>query len=261
LHSLPLFIRLQGRIVILIGDGEAADAKRRLLDRAGAVISDDADAKGAAIAIVAVEDESEAIAIAAQLKARGLLVNVVDRPALCDFTTPAIVDRDPVLIAIGTGGASAGLAKAVRQRIEALLPARLGALAQGLFAARSAMRSRYPDGAERRRALDLAMQPGAVLDPLAGDSADCIPDWLAQDAASPQTRIEHVMLSSADPDDLTLKQARLFGMADMIVHDANVPLAILSRARADAARMLGNAAPADSDGLVLIVQMGQDAAL
>lgn len=257
MHSLPLFIRLQGRTVILIGDGDAADAKRRLLERAGAVTTDDPDATGAALAIVALDDEAKAVAVAAHLKARGLLVNVVDRPALCDFTTPAIVDRDPVLIAIGTGGASAGLAKAVRQRIEALLPARLGALARGLFAARSAMRKRFPDGAERRRALDLAMQPSGTLDPLAENSADRIAGWLESPAIISEARVETILLSGPDPDDLTLRQARLLGMADLIVYAPDVPPAIMSRARADAARLVGADVPDSPEGLVLLIQMGQ----
>ena len=125
MHSLPVFLRLTGRTVILLGEGEPAEAKRRLLERAGAVLTDD-EAAHAAIAVVALEG-AEADAAAARLKARGLLVNVVDRPELCDFTTPAIIERDPVMIAIGTGGASAGLAKALRQRLEALLPPGLGA--------------------------------------------------------------------------------------------------------------------------------------
>ena len=121
LQSLPLFVRLAGRPVILLGDGEAADAKRRLLDRAGAdVVGEDATAS---LAIVAIDEEDEALAAVARLKARGILVNAVDRSALCDFTLPAIVDRAPVLIAIGTSGVSAGLAAALRQRLEALVPA------------------------------------------------------------------------------------------------------------------------------------------
>ena len=124
-HSLPLFVRLQDRPVILLGDGEAAAAKRQLLERAGAmIVGEDA---AAALAIVALEDDGEAEAAVARLKARGVLVNAVDRAALCDFTLPAIIDRDPVIIAIGTGGASAGLAKALRQRLEWLLPQSLGA--------------------------------------------------------------------------------------------------------------------------------------
>ena len=138
LHSLPLFVRLAGRPVILLGEGEAAEAKRRLLERAGAVVGD--EGADAALAIVAIADERLAGEAVARLKARGILVNAVDRPDWCDFTLPAIVDRDPVLIAIGTGGVSAGLAAAVRQRLETLLPAGLGKLATALQAARA----RYP---------------------------------------------------------------------------------------------------------------------
>ncbi|HWL47498.1 MAG TPA: NAD(P)-dependent oxidoreductase, partial [Sphingomonadaceae bacterium] len=132
--------------MILLGDGDAAAAKRRLLERAGARIVGEDDA--AALAIVADGDE----AAVARLRARGILVNATDRPDLCDFTLPAIVDRAPVLVAIGTGGASAGLAKALRQRIEALLPADLGRLAEALFAARAAIRARWPEADARRRA-------------------------------------------------------------------------------------------------------------
>ena len=100
LASLPLFVRLGGRPVILLGEGEPAEAKRRLLDRAGAlVVGEDAPAT---LAIVAIEDEDAAQAAIARLKARGILVNAVDRPAVCDFTLPAIVERGPVIIAIGT---------------------------------------------------------------------------------------------------------------------------------------------------------------
>ena len=144
MHSLPLFLRMSGQPVILIGMGEAADAKRRLIERAGGVIVDEADPH-ARIAFVALEDREAAAQVSQRLKARGLLVNVVDQPALCDFTTPAIVDRDPVLIAVATGGASAGLAKAVRQRIERMLPQRLGDLATALSDARATLRQRSPD--------------------------------------------------------------------------------------------------------------------
>ena len=96
LHSLPLFVRLAGRPVMLIGEGEAADAKRRLLTRAGAVVvGEDAEA---ALAIVALDAPEATVT---RLRARGVLVNAVDRSDLCDFTLPAIVDRDPVIVAIG----------------------------------------------------------------------------------------------------------------------------------------------------------------
>lgn len=143
MRQFPVFINLRGRTVVLVGEGEAAAAKARLIERAGGRIVPALE-QGATIAFVALDDEAAARAAAIELRTHGLLVNVVDRPDLCDFTTPAIVDRAPVTIAIGTGGASAGLAKAVRQRVEALFPARLGALAAALHTARDAMKARWP---------------------------------------------------------------------------------------------------------------------
>jgi uroporphyrin-III C-methyltransferase/precorrin-2 dehydrogenase/sirohydrochlorin ferrochelatase len=244
MEQLPLFLNLAGRTVVLVGEGEAADAKARLIERAGGRIVC-AWEQGATIAFVALDDEAEARAAAADLRDRGLLVNVVDRPDLCDFTTPAIIDRAPVTIAIGTGGASAGLAKAVRQRIEALLPARLGALATELYAARGAMKARWIAAPDRRRALDAALAPGGALDPLDAAAADKVAAWLASDAATQSSRLETIQLASADPDDLTLRAARLLGEADHIFHPATIPPAILARARADAVRQVIDAAPVD----------------
>jgi uroporphyrin-III C-methyltransferase / precorrin-2 dehydrogenase / sirohydrochlorin ferrochelatase len=244
MHSLPVFLDLKGRPVILLGAGEAAAAKRRLIERAGgvAVSEDDPDAR---IAIIAEEDDAVAAASAARLKARGLIVNVTDRPALCDFTLPAIVDRDPVLVAIGTAGRSAGLGKALRQRLEALLPADLGALAEALFAARPAIRARWAEADARRRAIDAGLDQGGPLDPLRAGSAAAVPAWLSADRAEAADRLVAIRLRSADPDALTLGEARLLGQADRIFHRPNVPPAILARARADAARQPCAAAPAE----------------
>lgn len=248
MHSLPVFLRLQGRPVILIGEGEAADAKRRLLVRAGAeIVSEESEAP---LAIVALDEPDEAVA---RLKARGILVNAVDRPDLCDFTLPAIVDRDPVLIAIGTGGASAGLAKALRQRLEAMLPSSLGKLAERLFVRRDAIRQRWPDAADRRRAIDGALSEGGALDPLSG-MAD-VEAWLAHAAEPDGGATVRIALSSPDPDDLTLRQARLLASADRIYHAADVPDAILNRARADAARICGAAPLERESGLTIDLRM------
>ena len=251
MHSLPIFVRLSGQPVILIGEGEAADAKRRLLDRAGAVVVGE-DVR-AALAIVAVEDDDAAKAAVARLKARGILVNAVDRVALCDFTLPAIVDRDPVLIAIGTGGASAGLAKALRQRLEAMIPQSLGSLADRLFAARPALRAKFPDGTARRQAIDAALGEGRALDPF-GDTND-VAAWLVADEAALPAWCETIVLTSHDPDDLTLRQARLLASATAIYHSAQVPGAILDRARADATRVQGPAPDVTGPGLTLTVSI------
>ena len=250
LASLPLFVRLGGRPVILLGEGEAADAKRRLLERAGAAIV--GEEATAALAIVAIDDHDEALAAVARLKARGILVNAVDRPDHCDFTVPAIVDRSPVLVAIGPGGVSAGLAAALRQRFETMLPATLGALATALADARAAMRARYPDGPARRRALGAALSAGGMLDPLA--AAPDVAAWLDGGAAIAAS-VRRIALRSRDPDDLTLGEARALAQADRIVHGTDVPPAILDRARADAVRTLRGAPIGSGEGLTVELEM------
>lgn len=252
MQSLPVFLVLKGRAVILTGSGEAVDAKRRLLERAGARVV--GEAEDAAIAIVADGDD----ATVARLKARGVLVNATDRPELCDFTLPAIIDREPVLIAIGTGGASAGLAKALRQRIEAMLPEKLGRLATALHAARDAIRARWPDASARRRAIDAGLSAGGLIDPLREDAADEVPRWLAQQGDAEPSRLVALRLLSSDPDDLTLRAARLLGEADRIYHRPDVPAAILDRARADAVRIPATTPPEiPEEGLSLWLEMPQ----
>lgn len=238
MHSLPIFLNLAGRPVIVIGDGEAAHAKRRLLDRAGAILV--TEAEPANLAIVALDDDEAAADAAERLRRRSILVNVVDRPALCDFTLPAIVDRDPVLIAIGTGGRSAGLAKVLRQRLEALLPARLGGLADALFAARPTIRRQWPDATDRRHAIDAALATAGPLDPEDPEAMTRVESWLSGGWQAPSDRSVTIALRSADPDDLTIREARLLGQADRIYHPADMPAAILDRARADAARIMAS---------------------
>jgi len=249
LHSLPVFLRLEGQPVMLIGDGEAADAKRRLLERAGAaIVGEEAEA---ALAIVAMDAPEATVA---RLKARGVLVNAVDRSDLCDFTLPAIVDRSLVIVAVGTGGVSAGLAGALRQRLEAMLPADLGAVA----AAAQNLRDRYSDSRERRLAI------GEMLDAHLGsyprEGGD--PESQAIPSATLGARLrgstETVVLRSDDPDDLTLRQARALAHADRVLHAADVPPAILDRARADAPRIVCPAPPLDpGDGLTVYVEMAR----
>ena len=234
--SLPLFHQVAGSRIVVVGSGPMAEAKRRLVERAGAVAVGEAEAHHAALAFVALEDAGEAAAARQRLKAKGLLVNVADKPNLCDFTTPSILDRDPLLIAIGTGGASAGLAKHIRLRLEAILPQRLGELTRALASGRDALRAKLPDGDARRRAVDAALRPGGTLDPLDEGSAERVEDWLSNPAADAPARLERIALASDDPEDLTLRQARWLGEADAIYHDAHVPPAILARARADATR-------------------------
>lgn len=258
MDSLPLFHRLAGQPVIVLGQGDAAEAKARLVRRAGGeVIGELREGidRGARLAFIAHDDTAAAEADAIRARCAGLLVNVVDRPALCDFTTPSLLERGPVLVAVGTGGVSAGLAKALRLRLEALLPSSLGVLAQGLGDLRERLRERFPAPGERRRALDDALAAGGPLDPLDPASATRLSAWIDGASAS-EPLVAEIRLRSADPDDLTLREARLLGSADCVAHEPGVPEAVLLRARADAVRVhlqLGATAP-QREGLVVIVR-------
>jgi len=270
--ALPLFHLADGRAVLVLGSGDSAKAKARFAQRAGAQVVRDiesAKAQGARIAFVALDDASEGQLrdTVEDLRARGFLVNVADRPELCDFFTPSVLRRDPVIIAIGTGGASAGLAKHLRLRLEQILPDSLGLLAQTLFEARAKLREYLPDAARRRQWLDRALLPGGLFDPLDPASAQRARAWLetdaplnASEAGGASLGVCTIALMSADPDDLTIRQARLLGLADTLVLDGAVPAAIVDRARADATRLTieafneRKAKTAPSDQLVVILR-------
>jgi len=259
MKSLPLFHRIAGQPVIVLGEGVAAEAKRRLVERAGGQVVANLEVgieRGARLAFVALDDVQETDAAVVRLHRAGLLVNVADRPALCDFTTPSILDRDPVQIAIGTEGASAGLAKHLRLRLEALLPDGLGRLAQALGAARAALRERWPDAAERRRALDAALEQGGSLDPFVEHGRNAVSNWLrGADAQTAPQRLE-LTIGTHTADGLTLRQLQLLGAADAILYEPGISLTILDRARADAPRF---ALPHDGplpEGLILVLRRG-----
>ncbi|MEO1968387.1 MAG: siroheme synthase [Sphingomonadaceae bacterium] len=257
MHSLALFHRIAGSRVVVVGEGIAAQAKRRLVERAGGICCSEAEAHQARLAFVAVDLDEKPEIIARRLKQRGLLVNVADRPELCDFTLPSILERDPVIVAVSTGGASAGLAKHLRLHLEAFLPASLGRLAQGLAEARDKIRARWPDPDHRRIALDEALSTGGPLNPLEDHDNGEIDRWLERSDATNVSVVIELQIGSDDPDDLTLKQARLLGQADCIVYEASIAPEILTRARADAARLtFCNEQPdaKDRPGLTLVLR-------
>ena len=254
MRSLPLFHQVAGRPVIVVGEGDAATAKRRLVERARGIVvgEDDPDARLAFVAL----DEPEAVA--ARLKSRGVLVNVADRPELCDFTVPSVLDRDPVLVAVGTGGVSAGLAKQLRLRLEGLLPPELGKLAAALHAARAALRARWPGAGERRRALDAALAQGGPLDPLDDASWERVGSWLENPSAPAYEEPVTIMVGS-DPDGLSVRTARLLGSADCIVAEPGIASAILDRARADAVRLtFPHDGPLPAGLVVILRSVGPD---
>lgn len=246
MNAFPAFFPLAGRAVAIVGDGEGARIKARLFEgspakilRLSAVEGGDPRAyEGAVLAFVAVEDDALAAACAAAARQAHVPVNVVDRPALCDFTTPALIDRGDVVAAIGTGGTAPLLASLLRGDIEARLPQGAGRVAALLGRMQREVREAYPDLA-RRRAFLRSVLSGAVAEAaMAGDSerAERLLREAMADNASVCGRLRLVQ-GSGPADLLTLRAARALSEADLLVIDEGVSPEVLVLARRDAPRV------------------------
>ncbi|MDB5447844.1 MAG: ysG, partial [Phenylobacterium sp.] len=153
MDAFPAFFPLAGRTVVIAGSGEAAEAKARLFAGSpaelrrieGPAMVQAQSYAGAALAFVATEDDALAREAAAAARAAHVPVNVVDRPSLCDFTTPAVIDRGEVVAAIGTGGASPMLATLLRHDIEARVPEGAGRVAALFRQTQVEVRRALPD--------------------------------------------------------------------------------------------------------------------
>jgi uroporphyrin-III C-methyltransferase/precorrin-2 dehydrogenase/sirohydrochlorin ferrochelatase len=146
----------------------------------------------------------------------------------------------------------------LRQRLELILPSSVGALADTLDDMRALIRQRWPDAAERRRRLAAEMAAGGLLDPLAEHDPDNVLLWVATEDEAAPASIVLIGLTSFDPDELTLHQARALAQADRVLHTPDVPPAILDRARADAPRIVSLAPPVEAeDGLTVFVEMAR----
>jgi precorrin-2 dehydrogenase/sirohydrochlorin ferrochelatase len=246
MDAFPAFFPLAGRTVAVVGEGEGALAKVRLLQGSPARIlrlspeagADPAAYAGAVLAFVAVADEGQARACAAAARAAGVPVNVTDRPALCDFTTPAVIDRGEVVAAIGTGGAAPILASLLRAQLEAALPQGIGALADLIGRLQGEVRAAFPDLAARRAFLRAMIAGPAAAAALAGEAAQA--EVLLRQAIAyarmPPGSLR--ILDGGGPADLlTLRAARALAEADLLVVDAGADPAVLVLARRDAPRV------------------------
>lgn len=276
---LPMFLRLRGQAALVVGGGAVALRKAEWLVKAGARVSviapgfcaelelratsgalecrsaafEPAQLAGMSLVIAATDDAAVNAAVARAADERRIPVNVVDRPELSSFIFPAIIDRAPLLVAVSSAGHAPVLARQVREQIEALLPARLGALARFMGERRAAVRRALT--AVARRPFWERIAAGITASRLlAGDEAGAHEafrrELLAARLTSPAPGGAHgeVYLIGAgpgDPDLLTLRGLQLLQRADVILYDRLIPPAILERARRDAQRIFVGKQPGD----------------
>ena len=271
MKSFPIFLAVAGRPVVIVGGGEQAAQKARLVARTearmvlmapalnaeltGRVVSgahhvaavcDPMAFRGAALVFVATGCAGADAAISAVAKAEGAVVNVVDRPDLCDVTMPAIVDRDPVVVAIGTEGTAPVLARRIKTAVERMLEPDLGAFAALAGRLRRSVERHVPKPA-RRAFWDWAFDtPRRLFTAGRQEEARAAIDAALAAGRAPGARDGFVSLVGAGPgaaDMLTLRAVERLQSADIIFHDRLVDEAVLELARRDADRVAVGKAP------------------
>lgn len=259
---LPITLRLAGALVLVVGGGEVAARKVRLLRKAAprivlvarvlnaelaalvasaqvehlATVFEPAQVLGCRLVIAATDERETNRAVAAAADAANVPVNVVDDPEPSSFITPSLVERAPVWVAISTGGAAPVLARRLRERIEALLPASYGRLAAFMERHRPRVKRL---AVEQRRALweQFLDGPGAER-ALADDEAaatEALEGLIAGEP--PRGEVYLVGAGPGDPDLLTFRALRLMQQADVVLYDRLVSPAILELVRRDAERV------------------------
>ncbi|WP_263263808.1 siroheme synthase CysG [Pseudomonas sp. RIT-PI-S] len=263
---LPLFHTLAGRDVLVVGGGEIALRKSRLLADAGARLRvvapvvdsqlialaqgcggeiaergyESRDLDGCVLAIAATDDTPLNARVSADAQQRCVPVNVVDAPALCTVIFPAIVDRSPLVVAVSSGGDAPVLARLIRARLEAWIPSAYGELAKLAAGFRDRVKQRYPNVNQRRAFWEEVFQGPIAERQLAGRSSEAA-SMLAErvEGAPPHAPGEVYLVGAGpgDPDLLTFKALRLMQQADVVLYDRLVAPAILELCRRDAERI------------------------
>ena len=265
MQFLPVFLDLQAGPVVLVGAGELAAAKLRVLVAAGARVRWYATSVGSplepriaaqveldtgdpltadlagVIAVVCAGAGDVGFAMSARAKSLGLPVNVMDDLTRSSFIFPAIVDRGEVVVAVGTGGASPVVARRLRERIEAMLPQRIGDLAHFIGGFRKSIHDRIPDFSLRRRFWEKVIDGpiGALVLDGRQREAETALNGIADPAnfAGSQGSATIVNAGPGDPDLLTVKALRALQDADVVFYDEDVGSDILDRIRRDAVRV------------------------
>ncbi len=265
MRYLPLFFDLQQKTCLLLGGGEVATRKLALLREAGARVEivaralspeildtlDDqqvshratefteAHLDGKVLVICATDDAALNARVAAAARARSIPVNVVDDPSQCSVIVPAIIDRDPITVAVSSAGTSPVLARWIRSRIEALLPPSIGALARFMGSKRSVIKAALPHGGARRRFWERFLASPIPDQLAAGQIAKADSAFAQQLAGTPPEsgRVTLIGAGPGSPDLLTFRALQRLQAADVVVHDRLVPEAIVALARRDAERI------------------------
>jgi uroporphyrin-III C-methyltransferase / precorrin-2 dehydrogenase / sirohydrochlorin ferrochelatase len=270
LSRLPVFLALEGKRAVLAGGSSAAAWKAELLSAAGARVevyaadvSDEMllvagdpprgaivvhrrawtakDLVGASIAVGAFEDDDGAAVFADAARTWGVPVNVIDRPAFCDFAFGAIVNRSPLVIGISTDGAAPVFAQAIRAKLEALLPKGFAGWAAAAARWRSAVKASGLSFSGRRKFWQLftahAMgNPGS--EPTGSDFERFIAEVQGLGTTVENGSVTLVGAGPGDPELLTLRAVRALQSADVILFDDLVSRDVLDFARREARKML-----------------------
>ncbi|MFV8817252.1 siroheme synthase CysG [Haliea sp. E17] len=263
MRYLPVCLSLQDAPVTLVGAGIVATRKARLLCRAGAqltVIAPEAtgelqqllaqhggkwqqrayasgDLAGSTLVVAATPDSAVNAQVSRDAGGLNLPVNVVDSPELCSFIFPSIVDRDPLLIAISSSGQSPVLARLLRRKIESLVPAAYGRLAQFAGRFRDRVKTALPEDTPRRLFWEQAMEGTIGEQVMAGReqrAQELLEQRLAETDGLYTGEVYLVGAGPGDPDLMTFKAVRLLQSADVVLYDALVSAPILEMARRDA---------------------------
>ena len=263
----PVFLDLKQRRCLLVGGGDVATRKGRLLAKAGAILRvvapqispelrdlvqqcqgeihlreyQTTDVDDCGLAIAATDIDSLNQTISEDAKAKNIPVNVVDSPALCTYITPAIIDRSPLVIAISSGGESPVLARLIRAKLETLIPNSYGVLAQFASRWRERIKNRFADTDQRRRFWEKILQGPAAELVFNGQDAQAdklLSDAIQQDDASlTQGEVYLVGGGPGDPELLTLRALRLMQQADVVLYDRLVSDGVMELVRRDAERI------------------------
>ena len=280
MRHLPIFLELTGRPAMVVGGGVVAARRAEALTKAGArvttfatALTDDfrglldapnfrheardpgpKDFEGSALCFVATDDERLAAEARAAAKSAGALVNVADRPLLCDFIMPSIVDRSPLVIAISTGGASPILGRMLKARLESLIPAAYGRLARLTGGFRDAVTKAIPSPIMRRRFWEAVLEGPIGERALSGDDraadaelARAIERAAAEDPVAPRGEVYLVGAGPGDPDLLTFRALRLMQKADVVLYDRLTDEGAINLVRREAERIYVGKQPDDHE--------------